>query len=123
MARYDHLPIYKQALELLVYIEQIVKGFSRYNKYTIGTRLRETCWDVTVLIVKANNQPTSERRELLVTLRDKIEEVNIGLSVAKELKVFAKYNSYRHAAKLAVDLSRQSEGWLKSVSSSPSPES
>ena len=85
--------------------------------------MRETCWDVTVLIVKANNRPVSERRELLVTLRDKIEEVNIGLSVAKELKVFAKYNSYRHAAKLAVDLSRQSEGWLKSVSSSPSPES
>ena len=41
MARYDHLPIYKSALELLVYVEQIVKNFSRYNKYTIGARLRE----------------------------------------------------------------------------------
>jgi len=41
MARYEHLPIYK-AMDLTVYLEKIVRNFSRYHKYThVGTRI--TC--------------------------------------------------------------------------------
>lgn len=122
MAKYDHLPIYKKALELMVYLEETVKNFSRYHKYTIGTRLRDACWDVVMGIVKANNTPVAQRRELLVKLRDKAEEIVIALTVAKELKAFASFNSFQHAAKLALDMSRQSEGWLKSAEKPSSPE-
>ena len=41
MARYEHLPIYKAAPDLTVHFEQVVAGFSRYHKYTLGTELRE----------------------------------------------------------------------------------
>ena len=60
MAQYDYLPIYKKAFDLCVYtkkiiyffvhlkfprnflgFEQIVKNFSRYNKYTIGSDFGE----------------------------------------------------------------------------------
>jgi len=34
MARYEHLPIYKKAMDLAVYLEKIVRGFSRYHKYS-----------------------------------------------------------------------------------------
>jgi len=122
MAKYDHLPIYKNALELTVYLEDTVKGFSRYHKYTIGTRLRDSCWEVVTTIVKANNTPVAKRRELLVGLRDKAEEIVIALTVAKELKAFSDYKSFQHASKLALDLSRQSEGWLKSARKPSSPE-
>jgi hypothetical protein len=40
MAQYEHLPIYKKAFDMIVYIENTVKGFSRYHKYTLGTELR-----------------------------------------------------------------------------------
>ena len=40
MARYEHLPIYKQAMDVAVYFEKIVAGFTRYHKYTLGTELR-----------------------------------------------------------------------------------
>jgi len=40
MARSEHLPIYKKAMEIALYFEQIVRNFSRYNKYTIGSDLR-----------------------------------------------------------------------------------
>ena len=115
MAKYEHLPIYKQAMELVVFIENAVKGFSRYHKYSIGERLRETSWEVIALIVKSNNTPVNARKPLLISLRDKIEEINIALNVAKELKAFVNHNSYRQASRIAIDISRQSEGWLKSA--------
>ena len=39
MARYEHLPIYQKAMELGVYLDTIVRNFSRYHKYTIGQDL------------------------------------------------------------------------------------
>ncbi|MDP8255413.1 MAG: hypothetical protein P9M14_06670 [Candidatus Alcyoniella australis] len=50
MAKYDHLPIYKKALELTVYVEDVAKNFSRYHKYTIGTRLRDACWEIVIVL-------------------------------------------------------------------------
>lgn len=49
-------------------METVVRGFSRYDKYMIGRQLRESCWQVVNLIVKANNTPLDERRALLVLL-------------------------------------------------------
>jgi len=37
MARYEHLPIYKKAMDLAIYFEKIVRNFSRYHKYTLGS--------------------------------------------------------------------------------------
>lgn len=41
MAQYEHLPIYKKAYDLALYFEKIVRNFSRYHKYTLGTEMRE----------------------------------------------------------------------------------
>jgi hypothetical protein len=40
VARYEHLPIYKAALDAAVHFEKVVAGFSRYHKYTLGSELR-----------------------------------------------------------------------------------
>jgi len=40
-ARYEHLPIYKQAMDVAVHFEKLVAGFSRYHKYTLGIFHRE----------------------------------------------------------------------------------
>lgn len=40
MARTEHLPIYKASYDLCLYLEQVVHGFSRYHKYTLGPDLR-----------------------------------------------------------------------------------
>ena len=34
MAQSEHLPIYKRGYELCLYLEQVVRGFSRSNAYT-----------------------------------------------------------------------------------------
>ncbi len=40
MARYEHLPLYKKAMELVIYLQGTVRNFSRYDKYSIGSDLR-----------------------------------------------------------------------------------
>jgi hypothetical protein len=55
VARYEHLPIYKAALDVTLHFERVVAGFSRYHKYTLGTELRALSREVVGLIVKANS--------------------------------------------------------------------
>jgi len=40
MAQAEHLPIYKASYDLCVYLEDVVRRFSRYHKYGLGTGLR-----------------------------------------------------------------------------------
>jgi hypothetical protein len=49
---YENLPIFKKALELNVYVESIVKNFDKYNKYHIGSELREKSRQILYAIYK-----------------------------------------------------------------------
>ena len=71
MARYEHLPIYRTAFDLAVHIEGIVKQFSRYHKYTLGTQLRDGSRRIIERIIEANE--SHDRALLLEALRREIE--------------------------------------------------
>jgi hypothetical protein len=60
------LPIYKKAFDLALYFETIVKNFSRYNKYTIGTDLRNKSREICVCIAKANS--LTNKKDVLQSL-------------------------------------------------------
>jgi DNA gyrase/topoisomerase IV subunit B len=113
MAKYEHLRIYKKSLDLTVYIEDIVKHFSKYHKYTVGSRLRDLTYSVTVLIVKINNRKKEERKEKMFELMETIEEIMINLNICRELKAFNSPKSFFHSVELVQDISRQSAGWYK----------
>ena len=59
MARYEHLPIYKTAMDLTVYLEQVVRNVSRYHKYTLGTDLRQQSRELVTVIIRANRKARS----------------------------------------------------------------
>jgi 23S rRNA-intervening sequence protein len=114
MARYEHLPIYKAALDLTVHLEKVVAGFSRYHKYTLGTELRERSRAVLQQVVRANNQAHREdRAAALLHLRDDIEALLLALRVAKEVKAFKSFAAYLHTVEQAGGVARQNEGWFK----------
>ena len=111
MARYEHLPIYKKAMDLTIYFEKIVRNFSRYHKYTLGSELREKSREVVGLIIKANS--TVERLPVLLELRERLEGLMVLIRICKEVKAFSHLNAYVYASTLVVELSRQNEGWIK----------
>ena len=112
MARYEHLSIYKKALDLTIYFEEIARNFSRYHKYTLGSELREKSREIVGLIIKANS--TTERLDLLLELRNKLEWLKVLVRICKEAKAFHNFNSFEYALRVLVELSRQNEGWIKS---------
>ena len=86
MAQYEHLPIYKKAMEVAVYFEKIVKNFSRYNKYTLGTELRTVSRDIVKLIIKANS--SRQKLPVLYELRERMEEMKVLIRISKEARAF-----------------------------------
>ena len=112
MAKYEHLPIFRKSMELSLYLESIVRNFSRYHKYTVGAELRDLSRGVVRSIVRANS--AQDKQKTLSELVEQCEMLKIMLVFAKEAKVFSSFKSFQHASSLAVDLCRQSTGWLKS---------
>lgn len=120
MARYEHLPIlrrgsgqvYNTALDLAIYLEKIVRTFSRYHKYTLGSDLRGKSREIVGFIIKANS--TADRLPVLLELRERLEALMVLLRIGKEVKAFSHFNGYAYAANLVVNLNRQNEGWIKS---------
>ncbi len=112
MAYYENLPIYKKAFELIVCVENAVRNFSRYHKYSIGTDMRHLSRNLVFLIIQANSR--QEKVCLLTELRDRSEEMKIMVMVGKEIKAFNSFKQFENVANLAVEISKQSEGWLGS---------
>ena len=53
MDRYEHLPIYKY--DLTIYFEKIVRNFTRYHKYTLGSELGKRAGELSGLFLMANS--------------------------------------------------------------------
>ena len=116
MARYEHLPIYKTAMDLAVYLEQVVRNFSRYHKYTLGSDLRQQSRELVTVIIRANSR--QEKLPVLYELRERLEGLLVLLRIGQEVRAFQHAAAYGRAAELVVALSRQNEGWIKSQSRS-----
>ena len=117
MARYEHLPIYKAAMDLGVYLEGMVHNFSRYHKYTTGQELRNLAREIIKLIIRANS--ARDKCDILSELVIQCEMLKTMLFFAKETKAVQSFKAFQHASGLAVLLCRQSEGWLRSSRKGP----
>lgn len=111
MARYDHVPIYRTAFDLAVHIEQIVRHFSRYHKYALGTKLREGSQDILKRIIEANT--SRDREPLLVQLRQELEWFKVLARLCHESGGFSSTKAYLSVSEQIVNLAKQNEGWLK----------
>ena len=92
MAHYEHLPIYKAALDLCVYFEKIVRNFDRHHKYTIGSDLRRLSIRCVILVIKANDN--RDKLPNLLKLKDALEEIKTLIKICKEVRAFNSFKSF-----------------------------
>ena len=112
MARYEHLPIFRDAYDLTVHMEQIVRNFSRYHKYTLGTELRTQSRRILERVIAANNA-AEDRTTHLLELRQALENFKVLARLCQDSGAFAKTRSYLYVAERITNLARQNEGWIK----------
>ena len=112
MARYEHLPIYKAAMDLAICLDSVVGQFSRYHKYTTGQDLRNLSREILKLVIRANS--ARDKAELLPELVTQCETLKTLLFFAKEIKAIQSFKAFQQASSMEVVLCRQSEGLLKS---------
>lgn len=112
MARSEHLPIYKSAYDLCLWLEQVVRGFNRYHKYAIGSDLRTMSRRILRLVVRANARP--DRAEVLLDLREEVEAMKATMRLAFDAKAIEGIASFEHGMRLVVEIAKQNEGWLRS---------
>ena len=94
MARYEHLPIYRAAFDLAVHMEKIVRHFSRYHKYSLGTELRERSRRILERVMEANSR--RDRTALLLQLREELESFKMLARLCHESGGFASTRAYLH---------------------------
>lgn len=115
MSRYNHLPIYNTAFNLLKELHIRIPKLNKQYKYTIGSSLVSLNMDCIKMIIMANNKNLNERKEILGELILKIEEIIILLRITEELKLFTT-NNYLILMENAVNFVRQAEGWKTNCS-------
>lgn len=117
MANYEHLPIYKAALDLCIYFEKIVRNFDRHHKYVIGADLRRLSIKAVMLIIKAND--ARNKTPMLLKLKNVMEEIKIMVKICREVKAFNSFKSFEVSVRLIDSVIKQCVGWLKSQKYNP----
>lgn len=107
-----HLPIWRDANLMMLEVEQAVRAFPRYHKYTIGSELRGSSLRICQLIHRAYTRRQSRHKQVQ-ELTERIEDLKMQIQLAKELKAFKNFAQFQRVAELSVQVGKQAGGWLK----------
>jgi hypothetical protein len=107
-------PIVKLAERVLVEIEQAVRRFARFHKYTFGSTLRDRAWEA----CECAHQAWRDREHQaawLTKLVHAIDNLKIALQLGSRIKAFASFRQFEMLARLVSDLGKQAGGWNKQL--------
>jgi hypothetical protein len=105
-------PIVKAAERLMLEIEQAVRRFPRYHKYTHGTRLREQAMAIARLAHRAWRDQ-GNRGMWTAKLVWAVDDLKLSLQLGKQIEAFASFAQFEMLARLCADLGKQCGGWRK----------
>jgi len=105
-------PVVMLAERLLVDVEQAVRRFARFHKYTFGTDLRTSAMEVATLAHRAWREP-ARRRKWLDRLVHAVDDLKLRLQLGSRIHAFASFRQFEQFARLASDLGRQVGGWYR----------
>jgi hypothetical protein len=112
----DIPPIVKRCEQLLRDVEDAVSRWPRRHRYALGDELRAQARAVTRWVHRAwrDRGRASRWVEELVWA---IDEVKVSVQVGVMLKACSSFGQAEALLRLAADIGRQAQGWLKSLHS------
>ena len=105
-------PIVKLAEQVLVDIENAVRRFSRFHKYTHGAQLREQAMKVARLAHRAWRD-RRRQAEWIFKLVWQIDDLKLSLQLGMRIKAFASFAQFEALARAVAVLGKQAGGWHK----------
>jgi hypothetical protein len=105
-------PIVKLAERVMIDVEVIVHGFSRYHKYSNGSKLREAMFEVLWCSYRAYRDH-DKRTEWLDKLVLAVDELKLTIQIVKGVGAFRSFAQFEALARSVSDLGRQCGGWHK----------
>ena len=100
MARYDHLPIFADAYQFALLVEQLVGNFSNKARAALGADLRQQSQHILRCIIQVNSLALTERYGVLQHLNWRVEETLILLRLAKDTRALPNLKAYEQCANL-----------------------
>jgi hypothetical protein len=98
-------------------VENAVRRFPRYHKYSIGADLRAYAMQVARCVHKAWRDP-NQRLARVEELCSAVDDLKISMQLGKAVKAFGSFAEFEALAKMVNELGQQSGGWLKKLQSS-----
>jgi len=108
------MPLWRDANRLLLLIEDEVRQFPRYHKYTLGSDLRKQALNICRWIARAVHDREG-RAQHIKRLIFSIDDMKVLIQLGKELKAFQNFKVFQVLAEISVGLGRQSGGWQRRV--------
>lgn len=111
MAKYEHLPIYKQTYDLLIRTMIATKDFPREYKYTLGQKMKDEIVELVVLIYKANSALDKEQH--IAMILERVQVIQLLMRLSHDMKILTRKH-YAAIAEMTDSLGRQAQGWQRS---------
>lgn len=111
MALHTQLPIYKVAYDLLDAITDLAKNMPRDFKASIGSKLRDECVDIVVLIFRAN--VAREKSAHLDGLIERLQVTELLIRLSRDKRLIST-GQYSAVVDLTTQLGKQANGWRRS---------
>ena len=113
MQYHNRFPIYRDATALVVEIENIVKQFPKYHKYTLGSEMRKTAYDLLIAITYSINN-INARKQSVKKAHNLSEVLKIKIHLAKNITNIS-FKLFEILVNLVMVVSKQCKAWQKQL--------
>ncbi|GAB0151069.1 four helix bundle protein [Marinobacterium sp. BA1] len=115
MTTSNQLPeIAKKAERMMVDIEQAVRSFVRYHKYTLGSDIRAQAMTVVRLCHRAWRD-RSRQSHWVSELIWAIDELKLSLQLGSQLRAFKSFRQFESIIRSAEEVGRCAGGWKRQL--------
>jgi hypothetical protein len=109
-------PIARLSHRILADVENAVRRFPRFHKFSVGADLRFQAMQVARCIHKAWRDP-EHRLPRVMELCSAVDDLKISMQLGKQVRAFGSFAEFEALARLVNELGQQSGGWLKKLQS------